>query len=194
MKKKELIGVLVAALLIFGTAAFPLAKAWAHTLETDGAISGELHIEPDHVATAGVPAPAIIRFTDANNQLDLRACDCQVTIAASGTVLYSGKFGVDPNFVFGNSSVRFSYTFPKAGNYDLTMEGKPVPPANFQSFKLVYDVVTLDKDDAATTSMSMDEHQHGGGIWGHYLHLGLFGIAFLLCLYIVIRDKRRMKK
>ena len=115
-----------------GTLLFPL-PASAHILKTDGQIGAILHVDPDDDPFIGQPASLYFELKDTSGQFSAANCTCQVDIATDGKSLVK-----QPGTPSTTNGIGFSYTFPSAGVYTLTLTGQPVTPGAFQPFTLVY--------------------------------------------------------
>jgi hypothetical protein len=202
---KKTLGLIIGGIFVcLGFLAFsPWQKAEAHVYESDGEISAYLHLAPAHIVIVGSSSQATLEFSDSSNRLNIKQCDCTVIISFNGSSTYSGKVGVDPNLHYSETEIDFYYTYPKEGRYIMTIIGKPINGISFQSFKMDFPFPVLPADTKLTAAdFAPDEEEstdHAGHSLaqhlaaGHYLHIALFGVAFLIVGYIVIRDKRRQK-
>ncbi|MEB3356701.1 MAG: hypothetical protein VKK04_08245 [Synechococcales bacterium] len=121
------------------------APAIAHTVEVSGNVGGTLHIEPNDTPRAGEPHLTWFALTRRGGRsIPLSACNCELAvyaqpyrpgdapiaqprlnaIAAEG---YSGIPGAD-------------ITFPRAGGYELVLQGRPVVAGDFAPFELRFSV------------------------------------------------------
>lgn len=131
---KRIILITFISLLIF--LAIP-NQTYAHTLKIDGNIGVNTHIEPDDTPIANQESKILVDITDKSgrfNPSNPSGCDCVLFIKQNGQELQ--KMNVVTNGMF----APLRYTFPSAGSYQVTVEGKSNgngPP--FQSFSVTYD-------------------------------------------------------
>lgn len=109
--------------------------ASAHALKTDGAISVELHIEPNDHPVTGTPTTYRLSFEDKTGAFALPKCDCKVAIMQNNATIASNALAVTNADTSENQ-----YTFAKPGAYTLQVTGTPKMPGAFQSFAVIYDV------------------------------------------------------
>jgi len=164
-------------------------KADAHFILVDDQIGAILHIDPNDSPVANSPSTFNFSFKDPSNRLDLRKCDCTFSIISNGSPIYTAKLSADPNIQFSATEASFQFTLPETGIYTLIMEGKPMAPVDFQSFKLSYDLRVDQRAETGGAPSALLQF-----LAGHSLHYILFGGAILISLYIIIRDIRRNKK
>jgi hypothetical protein len=125
--------------------AFLACCAWpalvsAHTPTSDGAISAELHVEPDHNPLSGVPTNYELLFKDTANKFTLANCDCMATIT-----LGENRITQQLQAVSTLQSAN-TVTFAAPGTYQIVVTGQPKAGASFKSFKLTYAVSVRDGD------------------------------------------------
>jgi hypothetical protein len=114
-------------------------KAFAHFLAVDSSVSAYLHIDPDDDPIAGQPTKLyFLTITDSNKKMDLKNCDCQVTIKQDDKTLFSAPLvkSTNKNSLDAGS---VGYTFPEQGVYTIQFTGKPMNGTKLHSFDLSWD-------------------------------------------------------
>jgi hypothetical protein len=140
------------------------APAFAHTVKVSGEVAATFHIEPHHNPKAGEPARAWFALTQKGGTIiPLAQCDCKLAVhlnphkeedapllkpalKAIATEKYQGVPGAE-------------IIFPKSGEYELELSGKPKAGAKFQPFELSYTVTTT-AGTASTTASPQTEMTH----------------------------------
>ncbi|HSX05852.1 MAG TPA: hypothetical protein VLF69_05255 [Candidatus Saccharimonadales bacterium] len=107
----------------------------AHVLRYDGAMSVELHIEPDDAPISNTPTHYILSFSDSNGQFDLSHCRCQVGLLQGNKTIITSSLIVSTPQVS-----RDVITFPEPGAYTLRLSGMPKQPGAFQPFRMSWPV------------------------------------------------------
>jgi len=174
---------LVAGLTIF------VPAVSAHVLKTDGSIGAVMHIDPDDDPIAGQPATFFFELKDKQNQFKAADCNCTVTITQNDKQLYSAALFQSGSASDINTPV-FSYTFPEKSIYTVILKGVPATAGEFQSFTLTYDV-RVDRQVAGSSAPAATVNPPAQSHVFHYL---LFGGAFLVILFLYLKEKRAGKK
>jgi hypothetical protein len=142
-----------------------IAPASAHNIKVSGDVAATFHIEPNHNPKAGEPAQAWFALTHKGGTLiPLAQCDCKLVVHAEphkegdspllepvlksiSTKQYQGIPGAE-------------ITFPKSGEYELELSGKPKAGAKFQAFELSYEVTALAGAASTTNPPTEMNHSH----------------------------------
>ncbi len=169
MKSRTLVTFLLAVLSL----GLPLCAS-AHILLTDGTVGAILHIDPEDDPIAGQAATFYFDLKLKSGSFDAALCECSVSFSKKG----------DPAAPIPYAS-QMSYTFPEKGIYEIVLAGTPKLGASFPPFRL-------------TDDLRVDREAAGGSEAGqasspHYLHFIGFGIALLVALFLLIRDKRKRR-
>lgn len=123
-----------------------VSPSFAHVLETEGSIGAVMHIDPQDDPTAGVVSTIFLEFKDTEGHFSAENCECTVSILQAEKPIYSQSLSKD------SLSPTFTYTFPKAGKYDMHVSGNPQNGAAFQPFTLHYDI-QVGKAEAKPTTI-----------------------------------------
>lgn len=127
-----------------------VAPVVAHNVEVAGDVAATFHIEPNDRPKAGRLSQAWFALTRKGGQLiPLSQCDCKLAIYS---VPY--KEGSQPLMQPSLKAINTEnykgipgavIIFPKVGQYELELSGKPKAPANFKPFELSYKVTVGSK-------------------------------------------------
>lgn len=119
----------------------PVEPVLAHTIETDGNVGVLFHIEPHHNPKAGEPSQAWFALTKkGGDSISIDQCNCQLTV-------YSEQQVVAQPALQGIAIEQYTkvpaatIVFPKAGVYQLKLQGKPKDGDAFNAFRVSYEVV-----------------------------------------------------
>jgi hypothetical protein len=133
-----------------------MTPAFAHNIKVSGDVAATFHIEPNHNPKAGESAQAWFALTHPGGSIiPLAQCDCKLAVHATphkegenpllepalksiSTERYQGIPGAD-------------IIFPKPGEYELELSGKPKAGAKFKAFELSYTVMAT-AGGASTTA------------------------------------------
>ncbi|MGV0026790.1 hypothetical protein [Phormidesmis priestleyi] len=123
-----------------------LAPVVAHEVETSGDVAATFHIEPSHNPKAGVPSRAWFALTRRGGRIiPLSQCNCQLAVypiprqkGKTPPLLKPALTSLNVERYRGIPGA--AIVFPKAGQYELELTGKPKSGANFQPFSLSYTV------------------------------------------------------
>jgi hypothetical protein len=137
-KNKLIVGFLLPWLL--------LAPVGAHQVETSSNVAATFHIEPGHNPKAGVPSKAWFALTRRGGKIiPLSQCSCQLAVypiprqkGKTPPLLKPALTALNVERYKGIPSA--AIVFPKAGQYELELIGKPKSGTNFQPFSLSYTV------------------------------------------------------
>ncbi len=120
--------------------------ASAHILKTDGSISMNLHIEPDHSPIAGETAYMFLSFNDTDGKFLLENCVCVFKVYEGNEEIESKEFDLE----------LVEYVFPEINIYKIVFEGTPKEGEDFQSFSLEYNVRVERTSEKVQTETSDD--------------------------------------
>lgn len=119
--------------------------ATAHKVQVSTDVGGTLHIEPNDNPRAGEPTQAWFALTRKGGAaIPLQQCNCQLAIYAEPhtpgepALLEPSLKPVNAERYQGIPGAEI--TFPKPGIYQLQLNGKPTPGANFQPFEFKFEV------------------------------------------------------
>jgi len=122
------------------------APVLAHTIKVSGDVAATFHIEPHHNPQAGKPSLAWFALTrKGGHTIPLSQCNCQLSVYAvpharnAPPLLSPGLQAINVDRYQGIPSAEI--TFPKAGEYELTISGSPKGDGKFKPFTLTYSVV-----------------------------------------------------
>lgn len=108
--------------------AFPLLVS-AHFEAVDQDMRVTMHIDPLDRPAVGAPATFSFDFTDNLHQFRPQFCDCAMTVYQNNQFLYSARlFEPTPPV----------YTFGQAGDYTVTLVGKPKIDGEFEPFSVTF--------------------------------------------------------
>jgi hypothetical protein len=130
-------------LLLLG--AGQLYPASAHEVEVSGDVGGTMHIEPNDSPKAGTASLTWFALTRRGGQpIPLTDCNCTLSVYAQPRQ-QGGKPIVQPALsatsVEGHQGVPSAkVTFPRAGAYELVLQGRPVTSGTFTPFELKFPV------------------------------------------------------
>jgi hypothetical protein len=121
------------------------APVLAHTTEISGDVAATFHIEPNHNPKAGQPAKAWFVLTQRGGKVvPLAKCQCSLKVYLNPR-LENGAPTSEP-VLKSTSTAQYQdipgaeITFAKPGEYALEISGTPQADAQFQPFKLSYEV------------------------------------------------------
>ncbi len=119
-----------------------LAPALAHQVTVADNVGGTLHIEPNDVPRAGQEGLAWFALTRRGGQaIPLSACRCALSVypSSGGAAIATPALeAITAEGYRGIPSARL--TFPRPGQYELVLTGRPVTENGFQPFTLRFDV------------------------------------------------------
>jgi hypothetical protein len=119
----------------------PVPPARAHQVQVGDGVGATLHIEPNDIPRAGVPAPVWFALTQPGGVvIPLEDCACELTLVAD-----DGRAIASPPLravtAEGYEDIPGAQvTFPEVGRYTLVLTGEPVAPAPFAPFNLTFEV------------------------------------------------------
>jgi hypothetical protein len=122
--------------------------ALAHNIKVSGDVAATFHIEPNHNPKAGEPSQTWFALTHKGGTvIPLAQCDCKLAVHAEphkegeAPLLEPALKSFSTEQYQGIPSAEI--IFPKSGEYELEISGKPKAGAKFQPFKLSYTVTVL---------------------------------------------------
>jgi len=122
--------------------------ALAHNIKVSGDVAATFHIEPNHNPKAGEPSQTWFALTHKGGTvIPLTQCDCKLAVhaephkAGEAPLLEPALKSFSTEQYQGIPSAEI--IFPKSGEYELEISGKPKAGAKFQPFKLSYTVTVL---------------------------------------------------
>jgi hypothetical protein len=127
----------------------PLATpVLAHNIKVSGTVAATFHIEPNHNPKAGEPSQTWFALTHKGGTvIPLAQCDCKLAVHAEpykegeAALLEPALKSLSTEQYQGIPSAEI--IFPKPGEYELEISGKPKAGAKFQPFELSYTVTVL---------------------------------------------------
>jgi hypothetical protein len=146
--KNRLGWVLAASLLGSGFGAAQLlypSAGTAHEVKVSGEIGGTIHIEPNDTPKAGTANLAWFALTRRGGQ-PIALSDCNCTLAVYAQPRRDGDTPIlQPRLSATSAEGRqgipsASITFPRAGAYDVVLQGRPVNSGMFTPFSLNFSV------------------------------------------------------
>lgn len=117
----------------------------AHEVEVSGEVGGTLHVEPNDNPKAGTASLAWFALTRRGGQpIPLSDCNCQLSVYAqphrSGDAPIQQP-SLSATAAEGRSGIpSANITFPRAGAYELVLQGSPVAAGAFSPFELRFTV------------------------------------------------------
>ncbi len=135
--------VILQSILFFGvnnqTAVF------AHKVQTAAEVGATLHIEPNDTPRAGEPSQAWFALTRRGGKtIPLAECDCKLFVYAEPHAPGEPALLEPPlqpiNAERYQDIPGAKINFPRPGNYQLQLKGKPATAAKFQPFELKFNV------------------------------------------------------
>jgi hypothetical protein len=136
----------------------------AHNIKVSGNVAATFHIEPNHNPKAGEPSQTWFALTHKGGTvIPLALCDCKLTVRAEphkegeAPLLEPALKSLSIEQYQGIPSAEI--IFPKSGEYELEISGKPKAGAKFQPFELSYTVTVLTGSlSIPQTSMHHNNH------------------------------------
>jgi len=117
----------------------------AHEVELSNEVGGTLHLEPNDNPKAGTASLAWIALTRRGGQpIPLADCNCKLSVYAQPH--HSGDTPIQQPTLSATSAEGHagipsaSITFPRAGSYELVLQGSPVTAGSFAPFALKFTV------------------------------------------------------
>jgi hypothetical protein len=174
-----------------------LYPAFAHKVEVAGDVGGTLHIEPNDNPRAGEPSQAWFALTRRGGKvIPLSQCNCQLAVYAEPYA--TGEPPLLEPQLEPVAAERYQgipgaeIVFPKAGIYQLQLNGKPVSGARFRPFEFKFEV-TVASGSAQNTRNLRDVN--GDLVEGESQKLPLWAIAlpilgFVGILVVVLQSMR----
>lgn len=111
------------------------AKTSAHIIESDGAMSVTLHIQPQDYPVINVPQTLEFIYGQPNGKFDARTCTCTMTLLRNDKQIFQ-KVVPPVNNYFG----KLTYTFHQTGVYTILLSGVPKSYDNFSPFNLNFNI------------------------------------------------------
>ncbi|MFO0702930.1 MAG: hypothetical protein U0514_03685 [Candidatus Andersenbacteria bacterium] len=141
--------IFLAALALVLLAVAPLPSS-AHELEEAGSVGAVLHINPNDSPVVGTASTLSFVFTNHDDDFTLEDCTCTVQVLRGDTLLAELPIAASEKVEHGVYNLTYSYDFPAAGAYVLTLNGaRATPNATFEVFSLAYDVNAVAASPAA---------------------------------------------
>ncbi len=159
--------------------------AFAHILKVDGKIGVTVHIDPDDQPVAGKESKIFVDIQDQSgrfNPSNPESCDCFITITSEGKKMAS------MSLVSGGTYAQLRYTFPKAGEYLLTIDGNPNGTGKvFQSFHTEFEYYAMGDTQNRTQSENPLRNYSP-------LVILIVGIGLVLLVFIPMNSPRTSTK
>lgn len=135
---------LLAALLSIAPALIA-PQVTAHEVEISGNVGGTIHIEPNDSPRAGAPNRTWFALTRRGGQaIPLSACNCQLAVYAlprrsnDTPILQPALSATAAQGRQGIPSANIA--FPRAGAYEIVLQGQPITSGTFLPFQLRFSV------------------------------------------------------
>lgn len=142
-----------------------MTPAFAHNIKVSGDVAATFHIEPNHNPKAGESAQAWFALTHPGGSIiPLAQCDCKLAVHAT-----PHKEGENPLLEPALKSISTGQyqgipgadiIFPKPGEYELELSGKPKAGAKFKAFGLSYTVMATAGGASTTTNPPTEMNQN----------------------------------
>ncbi len=174
----------------------------AHEIVQNGTVSLLIHIDPDDVAIAGKPTTIHIDLENKDKGFALEKCKCFLNVELDEKDLLSVPIvpATEPS-VYSAQGVPF--TFPRQGEYHISVKGSPVDKNLFSPFEVeVHENVLpigadLPSDTTNTMSHMSGTHSHayprielaGAVIFSALMAYFLFGKNKTLARFIIKGSK-----
>jgi hypothetical protein len=155
----------VAVLVLAVMGCWVATPALAHSGEVDDSISATVHINPSDDPVSGEPADFIFEFKDKQKKFVVSECGCAVKITQAGHEIYNEPL-LSYNSDASKLHARFAFIFPAPGIYQVEVSGTPRGSAQFQPFKLTYDVRVAREASRFPRIGTHLLHVGAGGIFG----------------------------
>jgi hypothetical protein len=119
--------------------------ASAHAIEISSDVGGTFHIEPNDNPRAGTASLVWFALTRRGGQLiPLSSCNCQLAVYAQprrqGDTPLSRPALISTSAEGRQNIPAANITFPRAGAYELVLQGRPVSSGTFLPFELRFPV------------------------------------------------------
>ncbi len=138
----------------------------AHNIKLSGDVAATFHIAPNHNPKAGEPSQAWFALTHKGGAIiPLAQCDCKLAVHAEprkkgdAPLLQPVLKAISTERYQGIPSAEI--TFPKSGEYELELSGKPKTGGQFQPFELSYNVTAT---SGISSSPQPSLHQDRGAL------------------------------
>ncbi|MEK7585580.1 MAG: YcnI family protein [Patescibacteria group bacterium] len=159
--------------------------ASAHIMLQDQSIFVLLHAEPGDDPIIGEPATLYFSVTDKNKQFNSTDCDCRLSISLKKRSIYEGEIGA--NKIPNSRVLQTTFTFPRAGIYEVVLTGQPKTALAFQPFKLTYNFrVSRESDDPPSPLTS---YLNQTPTWTSRLAIGIITLVVLIVLRKIMSKK-----
>jgi hypothetical protein len=134
----------------------------AHNIKISGNVAATFHIAPNHNPKTGEPSQAWFALTHKGGAIiPLAQCDCKLAVHAEPH--QEGDVPLLKPVLKAISTERYQgipsaeITFPKPGEYELEISGKPKASAQFQPFKLSYKVTATGSSSIPYPALNHDQ-------------------------------------
>ncbi len=155
--------------------------AIAHNVKTDADVGATFHIEPNHNPRAQEANQAWFALTSKGGKIiPLEQCNCQLAVYPQGSnssIITPTLTAISVEQYQDIPSAEI--VFPQAGIYTLEISGTPQSGANFQPFKLSYDVTVSPGKTPPTPEVEIvsKPEQTSEREWLPYAGLGMLFIG-----------------
>ncbi|MBX9256016.1 hypothetical protein H1Q63_19100 [Desmonostoc muscorum CCALA 125] len=174
-----------------------LYPAAAHKVEVSGDVGGTLHIEPNDNPRAGETTQAWFALTRRGGKvIPLAQCNCQLAVYAEPYAQGEPALlepALKPVAVERYQGIPGAeLVFPKAGIYELQLNGKPASGARFKPFEFKFEVTVAAGSTASTRNL---RNVNGDVVQGENQSFPLWAIAvpilgFIAILFVALRGMR----
>ncbi|MDJ0735356.1 MAG: hypothetical protein QNJ47_15085 [Nostocaceae cyanobacterium] len=171
---------------------------FAHKVKISADVGATLHIEPNDTPRAGEPTQVWFALTRKGGKvIPLAECDCQLDIYAEPhapgepALLEPALEPVTAERYQGIPGTKIN--FPRPGNYQLQLKGKPVTGKSFQPFELKFDVtVAVGNRNISQSKQNVNENTGNGEAKGVSLWLiAFFAVVGIGLLGFVVQKLKR---
>lgn len=142
-----------------------ITPAFAHNIKVSGNVAATFHIEPNHNPKAGESAQAWFALTHPGGSIiPLAQCDCKLAVHA--TPHQEGENPLLEPALKSISAGRYQgipgadIIFPRSGEYELELSGKPKAGAKFKAFEFSYTVIATAGGASTTANPSTEMNQN----------------------------------
>ncbi|MDF5711693.1 MAG: hypothetical protein PUP90_29445 [Nostoc sp. S4] len=174
-----------------------LYPAAAHEVEVAGDVGGTLHIEPNDNPRAGEPSQAWFALTRRGGKvIPLAQCNCRLAVYAEPYA--EGEPPLLEPSLKSVAAERYQgipgaeLVFPKAGIYELQLNGRPTSGTRFKPFELKFEVTVAGGSTESTRNLRdvngdvAEDENRSLPFWAIALPI----LGFIAILFVALRGTR----
>lgn len=171
--------------------------ALSHNIEVSGDVAATFHLEPNHNPQAGEPAQTWFALTRQGGQIiPLEQCNCKLAVYSEPRSQEASPLLEPPLKAISSEGYQgipgAEIIFPKAGAYQLELNGTPKAGANFKPFQLNYEVTVAAETPVSAAQLPNQSSQSGGQWQISAIALSTFlGLGILWVGLRQLKGKRR---